>query len=172
MFDTAQLIQNAQYLGIATIAFGFLAIIAFLFKWGIRFRLVGVTGFMAVLTGGVFALSLGLYNRPQIEGAVHYSRVFDAGAAQVVITVPPTVTEPEIEATLKQASIDIFSPGRLSQGSDQMTIRLRTILHPESGVSQPLYLGEVRRSLSIREDENATIKVYRESLAQLPKPTA
>lgn len=172
MFDTAQLIQNAQYLGIATIAFGLLAIIGFLLKWGIRFRLVGVTGFMAVLTGGVFALSLGLYNRPQIPGAVHYSRVFDAGAAQVVIAVPPTVTESQVEATLKQAAIDIFSPGRLSQGSDQMTIRARTILHPESGVSQPLYLGEVRRSLSIREDANATIKLYRERLAQLPKPTA
>lgn len=172
MFDTAQLIQNAQYLGIATIAFGVLAIVAFLFKWGIRFRLVGVTGFMAVLTGGIFALSLGLYTRPQIPDSVHYSRVFDAGAAQVVITVPPTVTESQIEATLKQAAIDIFSPGRLSQGSDQMTIRLRTVLHPEPGVSQPLYLGEVRRSLAIREDENATIKLYRESLAQLPKPVA
>jgi hypothetical protein len=172
MFDTAQLIQNAQYLGIATIAFGILAIVAFLFKWGIRFRLVGVTGFMAVLTGGVFALSLGLYNRPQIPGFIHYSRVFDAGAAQVVIAVPPMVSESEVEATLKQAAIDIFSPGRLSQGSDQMTIRIRTIVHPEKGVSQPLYLGEVRRSLAIREDENATIKVYRESLAQLPKPTA
>jgi Protein of function (DUF2518) len=172
MFDTAQLIQNAQYLGIATIAVGILAIVAFLFKWGFRFRLVGVTGFMAVLTGGVFALSLGLYTRPQIPGSVHYTRIFDAGAAQVVITVPPTVTESQVEATLKQAAIDIFSPGRLSQGADQMTIRVRTILHPEPGLSQPLYLGEVRRSLSIREDDNATIELNRKSLAQLPKPTA
>jgi len=172
MFETAQLIEKAQWLGIATIAFAVLTIVGFIFKWGIRFRLVGVTGFTAVLTGGVFALSLGLYNRPQITGAIHYSRVFDAGAAQVVITVPPSITESQLEATLKQASIDIFSPGRLGQGSNQMTIRARTILHPQAGISQPLYLGEVQRSLSIREDENATIKVYRENLAQLPKPTA
>ncbi|MER3434387.1 MAG: hypothetical protein C4288_13405 [Leptolyngbya sp. ERB_1_1] len=172
MFETAQLIQKAQWLGIATIAFGIVAIVGFLFKWGIRFRLVGITGFMAVLTGGVFALSLGLYNRPNIPGAVHYSRVFDAGAAQVVIAVPPTISETQVEATLQQAAIDIFSPGRLSQGADQMTIRARTILHPQAGISQPLYLGEVVRSLSIREDEHATIKLYRENLAQLPKATA
>lgn len=172
MFETAQLIEKAQWLGIATIAFAVLAIVAFIFKWGIRFRLVGVTGFTAVLTGGVFALSLGLYNRPQIPGSVHYSRVFDAGAAQVVITVPPSITESQLEATLKQAAIDIFSPGRLGQGGDQLTIRARTILHPQDGISQPLYLGEVQRSLSIREDENATIKLYRENLAQLPKSIA
>ncbi|MBW4443117.1 MAG: Ycf51 family protein [Plectolyngbya sp. WJT66-NPBG17] len=176
MFETAQLIEKAQWLGIATIVFGVLAIVGFLFKWGIRFRLVGITGFMAVLTGGVFALSLGLYSRPNVPGNVQYSRVFDAGTAQVVIAVPPTITEPQIEATLKQAALAVFSPGRLSQGSDQMTIRIRTVLHPQEGISQPLYLGEIQRSLSIREDEHATIKLYRENLAQLtqssPKPTA
>ncbi|MBD1846187.1 Ycf51 family protein [Cyanobacteria bacterium FACHB-63] len=172
MFETAQLIEKTQWLGIATIAFAVLTIVAFLFKWGIRFRLVGVTGFTAVLTGGVFALSLGLYNRPNIPGNVHYSRVFDAGAAQVVIAVPPTITESQLEATLKQAAIDIFSFGRLGQGSNQMTIRARTILHPEKGISQPLYLGEIQRSLAMREDENATIKLYRENLAQLPQPAA
>jgi hypothetical protein len=87
-----------------------------------------------------------------------------------VIAVSPQITETQLEATLKQAAIDIFSPGRLSPGIDQMTIRARTILHPQAGISQPLYLGEIRRSLSIREDENATIEVYRENLAQLPKP--
>ncbi len=170
MFETARLIQNAQWLGIATIAITVLTIAGFLFKWGIRFRLVGITGFMAVLTGGIFALSLGLYSRPNVPGTTRYTRIFDAGAEQVVIAVSPQITEAQVEATLKQAAIDIFSPGRLSQGSDHMTIRARTILHPQAGISQPLYLGEIRRSLSVREDEHATIELYRESLAQLPKP--
>ncbi len=172
MLSTAQLIQAAQWSGVATIALGVVAGLAFFFKWGIRFRLVGATGFMGVLTGGIFALSLGFYNRPVIPDAVHYSRVFDTGAAQVVIALPPTVTQTQIEATLKQASIDLFSRGRLSQGTDQMKIRARTILHPKPSVSQPLYLGEISRSLSQREDEHATIKLYFDQLAQLPKPTA
>lgn len=172
MFATDQLIQIGQWSGIATIAIGVVAVVAFFLKWGIRFRLVGATGFMGVLTAGIFALSLGFYNRPVIPDAVRYSRVFDTGAAQVVIAVPPTITEAQLEATLKQASIDMFSRGRLAQGSDQMKIRARTIVHPKPGVSQPLYLGEINRSLSLREDENATIKLYPDQLAQLPKPTA
>lgn len=172
MLGTQQIIQAAQWSGIATIVIGVIALFGFLFKWGIRFRLVGATGFMIVLTGGIFALGLGFYKRPAIPDAARYSRVFDTGAAQVVIAVSPTITPTQLEATLKQASIDMFSRGRLAQGSDHMTIRARTILHPKPGLSQPLYLGEISRSLSQREDDNATIKLYKDQLAQLPKPTA
>lgn len=172
MFETEQLIRSAQWSGIATIAFAVLAIAAFLFKWGIRFRLVGITGFMAVLTGGIYALSLGLYTQPSIPGAVRYSRVFDGGADQVVIAVEPEITESQLEATMRQASLALFSPGRLSQGDDRMTIRVRTILHPKPGVSELVYLGEMKRSISSREDENATIKIYQDKLALLPQPKA
>lgn len=172
MFETQQLIIGAQWVGIFTIVCAVLAVLAFLFKWGIRFRLVGVTGFMAVLTGGIFALSLGFHSRPSIPDAVHYSRVFDRGGDQVVIAVSPKVTEPQLRATLQQATADLYSPGRLSQGADYLTVRVRTILHPEPGVSQPLYLGEVQRSLSVRDDQQATIKIYRENFAQLPKAKA
>jgi hypothetical protein len=55
---------------------------------------------------------------------------------------------------------------------NQMTIRARTIVHPEPGVSKPLFLGEVKRSLTIRNDEQMAIDIYSESFAQLPKPTA
>jgi hypothetical protein len=172
MFETAQLIQFAQWSGIVTLVCGAIAILAFFLKWGIRFRFVGITGFMAVLTGGIFALSLGLYTRPSIPNAVRYSTVFDTGAAQVVIAVAPEINETQLTATLQQAAADLFSPGRLSQGSDQMLIRVRTVLHPKPGVSQLVYLGEVQRSLAIREDDHATIKIYNDRLALLPKPAA
>jgi Protein of function (DUF2518) len=172
MFETQQLLEIGKWSGIATIAFGVLAGLAFVFKWGFRFRLVGVTGFMGVLTSGIFALSLGLYTRPSIPGAVHYARIFDAGADQVVIAVPPEINESQLDATLHQASLDLFSPGRLSMGSDRMVIRARTLLHPKPGVSQLVFLGEVRRSISSREDENATFTIDRKALAQLPQPKA
>jgi hypothetical protein len=103
---------------------------------------------------------------------VRYSTVFDTGAAQVVIAVAPEINETQLTATLQQAAADLFSPGRLSQGSDQMLIRVRTVLHPKPGVSQLVYLGEVQRSLAIREDDHATIKIYNDRLALLPKPAA
>ncbi len=124
---------------------------------------------MAVLTGGLFSLSLGLHNRSSIPDAVQFSRVFDGGAAGIVIAVSPKITETELEATLRQAAADLYSPGRLSQGAGKMTIRARTVLHPEPGVSTPLYLGQVQRSMAGLADNPVDIQIYPDKLAQLPK---
>ena len=172
MFEPAQLLTDAQWSGILTIVVAILAVLGFVFKWGFRFRLVGITGFMAVLTAGIFALSLAIYTRPNIPGALHYSRIFDTASSQVVIVVPSTVTEPQVEATLRQAAIDLYSPGRMTQGEPRLTIRLRTNVHPEPGVSEPLYLGEIQRSLAVREDADEKIQIYRDNVAKLARSTA
>jgi hypothetical protein len=66
----------------------------------------------------------------------------------------------------------LFSYGRLGGTDNQLTIRARTIIHPEPGVSKPIFLGEVKRSLASRNDEQIAINIYSESFAQLPKPSA
>jgi Protein of function (DUF2518) len=172
MFTTADFLTFAQWSGIATLVFGALALLSFVVKWGIRFRLVGVTGFMGVLTVGLFALSLVPFTRTVVPGAVKFSTVYDTGAIQAVISVPPTITPTELEATLQQAANDLFSPGRLGRRDDLLTIRARTVLHPEPGLSQPLYLGQVRRSLIVRDDEQMTIELNAANLAKLPQPAA
>ncbi|MBK4732520.1 Ycf51 family protein [Oxynema sp. CENA135] len=149
-----------------------LAIAAFLFKWGIRFRLVGATGFTIVLTAGLFALGLVPISRVEIPGAVRFTVVYDNGAEQATIAVPPTISRSELEATLQQAASDLFSPGRMSQGTDDLRIRARAIVHPREGVSKPLYIGEVRRSLFVRDDENMTVEIDDRKLAELPKSPA
>lgn len=169
MPTTDDFLTYAQWAGMATLALGALTGLGFLLKWGIRFRLVGATGFMVVLTVGLFSLGLVPFTRTVIPGAVRFSTVFDSGANQAVIVVPATITESQLEATLQQAASDLFSPGRLSRrGEDELVIRARTILHPEPGVSKPLYLGEIKRSLFVRNDDNMTIELFPESLAKLP----
>jgi hypothetical protein len=169
---TAQITAIAQWVGYFTIFCAVLMVLGLLLKWSIRFRLVGITSFMAVLTGGLYALSLGFYIRPSIPDAVQFARVFDNGGSTVVIAVPPDVTRTQLEATLRQAAADLYSSGRLAQGTDKMTIRIRTILHPEPGVSVPLYLGEVKRSLASRYDDQMEIYLDPAKLAQLPKAAA
>ena len=156
-----------QWSGILTLAFLVLTILAFIFSWGIRFRLVGITSFMGVVTFGLFALSISLFTRTVIPGAVRYSLVYDNGANQTVIALPPQVTESEVEATLRQAANDLFSPGRIGLGDNKLTVRARTVIHPQSGISQPLYLGEAKRSLYNRDDRDLQIKVFSENLARL-----
>ncbi len=153
----------------ATIFFFLLAIISFIFKWGIRFRLVGVTGFMIVLTVGLFGLGLGLFERTEIPGAVRFSRVYDNGGNQVVIVVNSSITRNQLEATLKQAANNYFSYGRTSGKDNKLTIRARTLVHPQPGLSLPLYLGEIKRSLLFREDENMEIYIFDEPMNKLSK---
>ncbi len=172
MLTTAEFFQLTQWAGITTLIVAVLAIAGFIFKWGVRFQLVGVTGFMAVLTGGLFALSLVPIVRTVVPGAVRYSVVYDNGATQAVISIPPTITETELEATLRQAASDLYSYGRLGREQDQLNIRARTVIHPEPGVSQPLYLGDVKRSLRNREDEQIQIEIFSDKFAKLPKSSA
>jgi hypothetical protein len=168
MFTTADFLLAAKWAGILTIVFGVVAGLSFLLQWGIRFRLVGATGFMIVLTGGLFALSLVPITRTQIPGAIRYKTVYDIGSTQVVIALPPTITPTQLETTLQQAASDLFSFGRFSQGEGKLTIRARTVIHPETGISKPLFLGQVKRSLTERNDEQMQIEIFPEQFAQLP----
>ncbi|MBV5257567.1 hypothetical protein FLX56_03910 [Synechococcus moorigangaii CMS01] len=161
-----------QWSAYATLFFAVLAIAAFLLKWGIRFRLVGTTGFMIVLTIGLFGLSLGLFNRSVVPGAVRYSLVYDNGGNLAVVAVKPEITETEVNATLQQASNDLFSYGRIGGSDDKFTVRLRVINHPEPGVSEPLYLGQVQRSVTNRENGVLDIQLYPENFKKLPQPNA
>ncbi|PMB48214.1 hypothetical protein CEN40_07335 [Fischerella thermalis CCMEE 5205] len=170
MFSQADFIQYAQWSGIATLVFAALTVLGFIFKWGLRFRLVGTTGFMLVLTVGLFSLSLAPLTRTVIPGAVRYNLVYDNGSTQTVIAIPPQISPTQLEATLRQAASDLYSYGRLGRpGDNQLTIRARTIIHPEPGVSVPLYLGQVKRSLASREDPQMAIDIYQDKFAQLPK---
>jgi Protein of function (DUF2518) len=173
MLTQAEFLQYAQWSGIATLLFAALTLLGFVLKWGIRFRLVGASGFMLVLTAGLLALTLAPAGRTTIPGAVRYSLIYDNGGAKTVITVLPEITPTALEATLRQAAGDLYSYGRLGmQGNNNLTIRARTIIHPEPGVSTPLYLGKVTRSLASRDDSEMAIEIYQDKLAQLPKSVA
>lgn len=167
MPTTSDFLTITQWVGIATLVCAALTVLGFVLQWGIRFRLVGATGLMGVVTFGLFALSLVPLTRTVIPGSVRYTVVYDTGATQIAIVLPNQITESELEATLRQAASDQFSLGRLSRGEDQLTIRARTVVHPELGVSQPVYLGQVKRSLSVRDDPQMKITLYRENLARL-----
>jgi hypothetical protein len=172
MLSTATFLTIAQWVGITTLFCAFLAVLGFRFQWAARFQLVGVTGFFGVLTGGLFALSLVPIMRTVVPGAVKFARVYDAGSNQAVISVAPTITETELEATLRQAAGNLYSYGRLGREEDKLIIRARTIIHPQKGMSKPLYIGQVKRSLVNKEDSQMQIEIFPDKFAQLPKPDA
>ncbi|AFZ34893.1 Protein of unknown function DUF2518 [Stanieria cyanosphaera PCC 7437] len=162
-----------QWSGILTLVLLLITILAFILGLGFRFRLFGATSFMAVVTASIFALSLGLFVHTEIPGAIRYSLVYDNGANQAVVAVSPEIEESQIEPTLRQAANNLYSFGRNGRdGENKFTIKLRTLLHPEPGISVPLYLGQIKRSLSSREDDNMQIEIFTQNIAQLKEAQA
>ena len=167
MFSAEQLVLVAEGLAIAMVIFGAITTVAFIAKWGFRYRMVGVTSFTGVLAGGALGLSLALYQRPMIPDAQAFVRVYDSSGGQLVITVDPKITPDQLKATLKQAAIDLSSPGR-SSTDGAITVRARVLVHTEPGLTQPLYVGEAVRSLNSRRNdiENIQIQIDAETLGK------
>ncbi len=167
IFTTTEFGLIAQGMGIFVLACALVTGIAFVKKWSWRYRAVGVTSFSVLLTFGLFTLSLTPLTREVVTGAVPYTLVYDRSGPQAVITVPASITSEQLDATLRQAAVKLFSPGRNSQGqTEQLTIRARTILHPQPDVSQPVVLGQVKRSLRYRQDPNMVVQVFANELAK------
>ncbi|BAC08645.1 Ycf51 family protein [Thermosynechococcus vestitus] len=149
----------SRWAGIATLVMTGLTALAFMFRWGVRFRFVGISGFLGVVTVGLFALSIVPIVHSPVPGAGKYTLVYDNGATQAVITVPADIDPSTLKATLVQAANDLFSLGRLGRGGDRLTVIARTIQHPQPGVSEPVILGVATRSLSDRADTNVTVQL-------------
>ncbi len=165
----SNLFVYAQWLGFATIFSLVVAIVSFIARWDFRFRLVGVTSFMTVLTLGTFALGLSFSPKVEILGAARYTLIYDNGANQAVVAVAPNIQKSAIEPTLLQAASDLYSYGRTGTGgNNQFTIKLRTVLHPDKGVSQPLFLGEAKRALIATDDKDIKINVFAQNINKLP----
>ncbi|MEO1179331.1 MAG: Ycf51 family protein [Cyanobacteria bacterium J06636_28] len=137
-------LEATKWMGIATLAMTALTALAFLTKWGIRFRLVGASAFCGVLTAGFLGLSFQPLVPIKFEGSVPYTTVFDSGASQLVIAVPADITDAQLEATLQQAAVNSFKPSRLSGGVQGAMIRARAIIHRDPGISDLVYLGQVK----------------------------
>lgn len=177
MLTPEQFLQATGWFAIGTLAFGAITVLSFLFKWGVRFRLVGATGFMGVLTAGLFGLSFQPLTQTVIPGAVPYTTVFDSGVAQIVIAVPNSITATELDATLRQAASNLLKPSRIGgAGQATPTIRARGIVHTP-GISELVYVGQVtpgvRRSGADSEAEGGAaarspqVDVYLDQLAKI-----
>lgn len=161
----AEFLVVTQWAVLGTLALAALAGLGFWLKWGIRFRLVGAAGFAAVLTVGLFGLSFEPFTRTVIPGAVPYATVYDSGASQIAISVPASITEEALEATLRQAASNLFKPYRLGLPGQTTTVRARTIVHEPNGVSRLLYLGQVQPAPA-DADQPYRIEIDKAQLAQ------
>lgn len=166
MTDSLFFVATQIFAGL-TLGLAVLTAVAWLRRWGIRFAMVGYTAFVLVLTVGSFALSLSPIMQTSIPGAARYVTVFDQGANQAVIAVDASITPDTLRLTLQQAARNLGTSGRFSTGSRLFTVRARAVVHPQKGVSRPLYLGELQQALGQREDPDRELRIFSEGFAEL-----
>jgi len=132
-----------------------------------RFKAVGYTGFLGVLTAGLFALSLTPLTRTKVEGAKPYEVVFDRGRGRVVIAVDPKITPEQLDLTLQQARSQLFSSGRRGVATEKLLISARTLISLKPGLSQIVPLGQIEVSVNGPLSEKGTVTLNKEGFAQL-----
>ncbi len=122
------------------LAFALMTLIAFGARWGVRFRLVGVTSFTLLLAVSCWAFSVSYQPPVIVEGAVRAPVVFDNGNDLVVAQAPAGIPEEAVEPTLAQLAANLRSGGR---NGEDVLIRLRQLQPGPEGSSTPVVLGKV-----------------------------
>ena len=135
---------SIKWLTWSGIGLAFITIITFLFKWGPRFRLIGITGFTFLLAGSSWAFANSYTPPVVINGALRAPIVFDNGDDLVISQVPADFPQEAIKPTLEQIAGNIKGGGRKG---GVVHVRLRKVLPAEEGISRPVIIGEITRDL-------------------------
>ena len=136
------LLMTAPWLAWAGLALGLLTVVAFVARWGLRFRLVGVSSFTLLLAVSSWAFGVSYTPPVVVEGAIRAPIVFDNGNDLVVAQASTAINPESIAPTLEQLAGNLRGSGR---GSTVVVVRLRGIRSEGNGVGEPIILGETSR---------------------------
>ena len=123
---------------------GVLTILAYLFRWGIKFRLTGITIFTLLLSGSCWAFGQSYRPPINVEGYKYAPIVYDNGFDLVVAQASNDFPEEAIKPTLLQIAGNLKGGGR---NGAQVKVRLRKIESAGDGLSKPIILGEIINDL-------------------------
>ena len=144
------LLVAGEWLGAASGVLAVITIAAFLQRWGVRFRFVGITSFTALLAISCLAFAVSYRPRVTVEGAVSVPLVFDNGIDLVVAAAPVDLPSGAAAATAKQVALNLRGNGRVSD-EGVVRVRLRRVEQTAPGLSEPVILAEVQRDLNSGE---------------------
>jgi len=142
------LLVAGTWLGAASGVLAVLTIAGFLARWGIRFRLVGITSFTALLALSCLAFSVSYNPRVSVPGAIQVPVVFDNGTDLVIAAAPASLEAEAVAPTLEQVARNLRGGGRGSGG--EVRVRLRRVEAVEPGLARPVVLAETTRDLAAR----------------------
>lgn len=136
-----------EWLGAASGLLALLTVAGFVSRWGIRFRLVGVTSFTALLAISCLAFSVSYVPRVSVAGAMSVPIVFDNGADLVIAAPTTELPRQAWGPTVEQVARNLRGSGRTS-ADGHVRVRLRRVEAIDDGRGRPLILAEADRDLA------------------------
>ena len=135
---------SSKWLAWSGLGLSVLTVIAFVTRWGLRFRLVGVSSFTFLLAVSCWAFSISYSPRVRVEGALQVPIVYDNGTDLVVAQASSDFADGAIAPTLDQIAANLRPGGR----NREVRVRLRQLQAVREGTSRPVVLGETKRDFS------------------------
>ena len=139
------LLTAGEWLGVASAVLLLLTVVAFLVRWGIRFRLVGVTSFTVLLSLSCLAFAVSYAPRQLVDGAVSVPVVFDNGTDLVVAAAPADLDPAAFGPSVQQVALNLRGSGR---GTELVEVRLRRVEATAPGTDTPVVLATAIRNLA------------------------
>ena len=106
------LLTAGEWLGIAAGGLLLITVVAFVARWGFRFRLVGVTSFTVLLSLSCLAFAVSYAPRLLVDGAVSVPVVFDNGSDLVVAAAPADLAAETFGPSVEQVARNLRGSGR------------------------------------------------------------
>ena len=135
---------SSKWLAWSGLGLSVLTVVACVTRWGMRFRLVGVSSFTFLLAVSCWAFSISYSPPVRVEGARQVPIVFDNGTDLVVAQASNDFEQEAITPTLNQIAENLRPGGR----SREVRVRLRQLQAVSEGTSKPVVLGETKRDFS------------------------
>ncbi|MBM5783604.1 MAG: hypothetical protein FJ076_01945 [Cyanobacteria bacterium K_DeepCast_35m_m1_288] len=139
------LLTAGEWLGVSSAVLLLLTVVAFVVRWGIRFRLVGVTSFTVLLSLSCLAFAVSYAPRQLVDGAVSVPVVFDNGTDLVVAAAPADLDPAAFGPSVQQVALNLRGSGR---GTELVEVRLRRVEATAPGTDTPVVLATAIRNLA------------------------
>ena len=123
-----------------------LTVIAFLFNYGFKFRIIGATIFSLLLSLSSWAFIQSYSEKVLIEGSKYVPIVYDNGFDLIVAKAEDDFPEESIEPTLEQLSKNLRKGSR---SGANVKIKIRKIEKISEGISRPVIIGEVQKNVKM-----------------------
>ena len=119
-------------------------LIAFIFNFNFKFRIVGATIFSLLLSLSSWAFIQSYSEKVTIEGSKYLPIVYDNGFDLVIAKAEDDFPEESIKPTLEQLSENLRKGSR---SGANVKIKIRKLEKISDGVSKPVIIGEAQKNI-------------------------